>query len=238
MAKRTGAPRAVAIGLLVAVAMVMALLAALLLAQRPAAAPSAQAMPSQAQPPQAVPGQAQFSPPTATAPPPATTRPTQPSAAATAALALGIYITGAVAQPNQVLYLPPGSRVIDAVNAAGGALPEADLERINLAARLNDADHIHVATIGTPAPPGQAGIQPTARSASPASTAAVRFPIAINRATAAELDALPGIGPVTAAAIIAYRDARGGFRISSQLLEVNGIGDATLERLLPLISFE
>ncbi|MEZ4671275.1 MAG: ComEA family DNA-binding protein [Anaerolineae bacterium] len=134
-----------------------------------------------------------------------------------------VYVTGAVNQPDQLLTLPPGSRVQDAIDAAGGLASGADVERVNLADRLHDGDQVHVFSIGqdvslaTPS----AGLQ-----------------VYINTATAEELDALPGVGPALAAAIIAYRDANGGFTTLEQLDEVEGVGPALLEDWQGLIVFD
>ncbi|NJL92769.1 MAG: hypothetical protein HC915_03110, partial [Anaerolineae bacterium] len=147
--------------------------------------------------------------------------------APTATLApIEVYITGAVAQPESVVSLAPDARVRDALQAAGGALPDADLSRLNLAAPLQDGAQVHVprqgeAALGVPDGLGNAAL-----------------PINLNTATLEELDTLPGVGPSLAAAILAYRAENGPFQTLEALLEVPGIGEATLARLRPLAIIE
>ncbi|MGH9228428.1 MAG: helix-hairpin-helix domain-containing protein, partial [Acidimicrobiales bacterium] len=151
---------------------------------------------------------------------------TTPTAVATE---LVVHVAGAVVSPG-VRRLPPGSRVIDALDAAGGALPDADLPRINLAAPLVDGEQVYVPKPGEQ-PPVVAG----------AGTGAAGGPVPgplvdLNTATAELLDTLPGVGPSTAAAIIAHRDENGPFTAVDQLLDVRGIGEAKLEQLRDLVS--
>jgi len=132
-----------------------------------------------------------------------------------------VHVAGAVARPG-VVELPGGARVIDAVEGAGGGLPDADLDRMNLAARLADGERVLVQRVGElPAPAG-----PPAGSAMPSGdggpTSAL---INLNTATQEQLESLPGIGPVLAEAIITERDQRGGFRSVNELRDVRGIGD-------------
>lgn len=135
-----------------------------------------------------------------------------------------VYVTGAVQQPNQLVMLPHGSRVQDAIEAAGGLSQEAQLAAVNLAGLLRDGDHVHVPaqaeTTDLPTP------LPSARA------------VAINRATAEELTTLPGIGPALAARIVAHREANGPFADLAALGEVQGIGERTLEALAPLVVFD
>jgi competence protein ComEA len=151
-------------------------------------------------------------PPTATPAPSATPAP------------IRVYVTGAVAQPDQTLTLPYGSRVEDALNAVGGALPSADMARLNLAASLRDGDQIHV--------PAQN------EAALELATPSVTQLIPINSATLEEIETLPEIGPATAQAIIDYREANGDFRNLDDLDQVYGIGPQLLETLAPLLSFD
>ena len=127
---------------------------------------------------------------------------------------LTIHVSGAVAGPGLVS-LPSGSRVADAVVAAGGALPGADLGSLNLAAPLVDGQQLVVPypalTDGTPV----------------ASDGRVR----INTADATALEGLPGVGPVLAQRIVAHRDAHGPFVTVEDLLEVPGIGESKLAAL-------
>lgn len=133
------------------------------------------------------------------------------------------YVTGAVAQPGALVELPAGSRVEQAVAAAGGLLPDADLERVNLAQVVRDGDQIHVPR------QGESAVLPT-----PGAGGLVR----INHASAAELTALPGIGPALAARIVAWREANGPFDDLAALDQVSGIGPALLAQIAGLIAFD
>jgi competence protein ComEA len=143
---------------------------------------------------------------------------------------LMVHVAGAVAQPG-VYTLPPESRVQDAIQAAGGALPEADLSTLNLAAFVQDGMRI---TVPTPPPKPAAGesINPAQRTP----TAITLYPININIATQAELESLPGIGPATAKAIIEYRDTNGLFTRIEDIMNVPDIGPKTFERIKELIT--
>jgi competence protein ComEA len=141
-----------------------------------------------------------------------------------------VHVAGAVLQPG-VHRLGEGARVIDAIDAAGGLASTADGTRLNLAAPLADGERVFVPVVGEEPPP-VAG--PSAGSgAGPESTTG---PVDLNRADAAALDALPGVGPATAAAIIEHRERIGGFTSVDQLLDVRGIGEAKLEQLRPLVT--
>lgn len=138
-------------------------------------------------------------------------------------------VTGAVGRPGLVR-LRGGDRVADAVAAAGGVTAEAETAGLNQARVVADGEQVRVPRAGeapppAPAAPGGAG-SPVGGSAAP---------VDLNRATLTELDTLPGVGPATATAIIAWRDENGGFRRVDDLLEVPGIGSARLERLRPLV---
>jgi competence protein ComEA len=126
-----------------------------------------------------------------------------------------------VATPG-VVEVGEGSIVADAVAAAGGALEGALLESINLAAPVLDGDHIQI--------PGPDGLV-DASASGPADDGRV----ALNRADAAELEELPGVGPVLAERIVAYREANGPFQTAEDLLEVSGIGEAKLASMRDLI---
>ena len=130
---------------------------------------------------------------------------------------LMVDVAGAVHNPG-VYSLPINSRVIDAITAAGNLLKGADASDINLARILKDGEQVYVyAASGR-----SSSSRSTARSAPPRNTG----PIAINRASAKELEALDGIGPVLASRIVAYRNAYGPFATLEALLEVSGIGPA------------
>jgi competence protein ComEA len=127
-------------------------------------------------------------------------------------------VTGAVARPG-VYRLPAGSRVTDAVQRAGGAEPRAELEAVNLAARLADGQQV-VVPERRPAGTAVAGIG-----------GAEEGPISLGTATVEQLDTIDGIGPVTAADIVDFRDEHGGLASVDQLDQVSGIGPATMESL-------
>jgi competence protein ComEA len=153
-------------------------------------------------------------------------------------VALKVYVIGAVAHPG-VYPLLEGDRIEDAVRAAGGALADADLESINLSARLHDEEQIRVPRRGdspfTPAP-----ITPTTAPAVPAAPPAGAAPapgsININSADATTLATLPSIGPVLAGRIIAYRTTHGPFARIEDIKRVSGIGDATFAKIRDYIT--
>ena len=130
-----------------------------------------------------------------------------------------VHVAGAVAKPG-VYELGGGSRVIDAVEAAGGGAPEADLNRLNLAAKVADGQRVLVQRVGEAVPAGSGAPDGSGgESADPSGL------VNLNTATQAQLEALPGIGPTLAQAIIAERERRGGFRSVNELRDVRGIGD-------------
>ena len=152
---------------------------------------------------------------------------TSPSPSAPASASAGdrtdavvVYVSGAVASPG-VLTLPASSRVIDAITAAGGATPEADLESINLARILVDGEQIRVAVVGeTPPAASEAG--------TPAGTC-----VRLTTATEAELQTLPGIGPALAQRIIPYRATHPRLSTVEELDDVPGIGPSLIEKIRP-----
>jgi len=135
-----------------------------------------------------------------------------------------VHVSGAVRDPG-IVTLPEGSRVADAVAASGGAMPDARLDRLNLARRVDDGERIHVPRVGEDAPPPDG---PTSRGILPDGR------IDLNAASQAELETLPGVGPARAQAIIAEREVR-AFRVPGDLRRVPGIGEATFQRLAPLV---
>jgi len=129
-----------------------------------------------------------------------------------------VHVAGDVVKPG-IVELAEGARVVDAVEAAGGGGADADLDRLNLAAKVVDGQRILVQHVGDPPAPADA-------ATAPGDPAGSGGPINLNAATAAQLDeALPGIGPKLAEAIVAERDRRGGFRSVNELRDVRGIGD-------------
>jgi competence protein ComEA len=123
--------------------------------------------------------------------------------------------------------LPLGSRVVDAIEAAGGVRRGVDLTSLNLARILVDGEQI---LVGVPAPGGVAA--PAASAAGGAEGQLVN----LNTATQTQLEELPGVGPVTAEAILQWRTDNGPFTSVDELLEVSGIGDATLAEIAPFVT--
>ncbi|MEV6672119.1 ComEA family DNA-binding protein [Streptomyces sp. NPDC051162] len=134
-------------------------------------------------------------------------------------------VTGKVLRPG-IQRLPSGSRVVDALDAAGGARPGTDTTGLNRARVLMDGEQIVVGAppvpAGAPAPGASAGGRPAG-------------PVSLNSATAEQLDALPGVGPVLAQHIVDYRTEHGGFRSVDELRHVNGIGARRFTDLRPLV---
>jgi competence protein ComEA len=138
-----------------------------------------------------------------------------------------VYISGAVNAPD-VYELPNDARIKDLVLAAGGLTAEADPERINLAERLKDSEHIHVPRQGE-APNDDTG-------AADAADAAQSGPLDLNTASASDLDSLPGIGQSFADRIIEYRTTNGPFTSVEDLQKIKGIGTALFAKIAPLVS--
>jgi competence protein ComEA len=147
----------------------------------------------------------------------------KPATAPGAARGAGVVVDVAGAVRRAGLYrLPHGSRIADAIARAGGATPRAELDLVNLAAPLADGEQVLVPARGA----SQAGA-----GAAPGPTA----PVDLNSATAEQLDALPGIGPVTAQKIVDYRQAHGPFTSVDDLDAIPGIGPARIENLRGLV---
>ncbi len=165
-----------------------------------------------------------------------TTGPGSASTGATqAASRLVVSVTGKVLRPG-VVTVPAGSRVSDAIAAAGGATKAADITGLNLAARLTDGESIIVPAAGqVGAPVGDMAAPAVAPNSAAASTAA-RTPLDLNTATAGALDTLPGVGPVTAGDIVSWRQQHGLFTSVDQLQEIPGIGPAKFAHLAPLVT--
>ncbi|MGL5857641.1 MAG: helix-hairpin-helix domain-containing protein [Angustibacter sp.] len=148
--------------------------------------------------------------------------------------AVWVHVVGQVARPG-VVRLPLGSRVRDAVRAAGGAGRRADLEAINLARPLVDGEQVVVPRPGqlpvaagsTPGTPPSGGAAGTALSGGSV--------VDLNSASAEQLEELPGVGPVLAQRIVQWRTDHGHFTAVDELGEVSGIGEAILEQLRPLV---
>ena len=156
---------------------------------------------------------------------------TAASDSTTAPVDVVVDVEGAVLQRG-IHHLPVGARVADAVAAAGGLGPTADGARLNLAAVLQDGQRVYVPAVGEQPP---AVVGPGAGRAGRGADAHPT-PVDLNTADAAALEALPGVGPALAAAIIQHRDQIGGFTSVDQLADVRGIGAAKLEQLRPLVT--
>ena len=154
-----------------------------------------------------------------------------------------VSVVGLVHTPGLVT-LNPGARIADALSAAGGALDGADLIGLNMARRVTDGEQIIVGIAGPPGEPAAMGSSigaepgPAPPEGAPSPSGNDSAPgslVDLNTATVEQLDTLPGIGPVTAAAIVAWRDANGRFTSVDQLGDVDGIGPARLEKLRDLV---
>jgi competence protein ComEA len=139
---------------------------------------------------------------------------------------LTIDVAGKVARPG-LRRLPKGARVADALSAAGGPLPGTDTTSLNLARPLDDGEQILVGVTPPPAPDSSL----SAATADGASTS----PLHLNTATESQLDGLPGVGPVTAQRILAYRTQHGSFTSAGQLQQIPGIGPRKFATLQPLV---
>ncbi|MBI3742453.1 MAG: helix-hairpin-helix domain-containing protein [Chloroflexi bacterium] len=140
-------------------------------------------------------------------------------------------VRGAITNPG-VYTLPLGSRVQDAFDAAGNLLADADVSRLNLARRLIDGEQIIIPTKNEIAVPNLAPTPASNKIPTPSGK------ININKATASELDALPGIGPAIANAILDYRKQNGDFKKPEDIKKVRGIGDSIFEQIKDKITVE
>lgn len=149
---------------------------------------------------------------------------------------LVVHVTGAVVSPG-VYEVPAGSRLHQAVEAAGGPLPEANTGAINLAGQVEDGTQVYIPVQGedTTNPSQNPGQIQSGGTTAPQSQSAGGM-VNINTATAEELQTLPKVGPVLAQAIISWREEYGGFTSVDELDQVSGIGLATLEALRPLVT--
>jgi competence protein ComEA len=154
-----------------------------------------------------------------------------------------VHVSGAVHRPGLV-ELPPGSRVGHAIEAAGGLGPGADLATVNLARPLSDGEQVHVLREGeappTPAaptdPPAAAGGAGAAEPVAPGGGVDAEGRVDLNRASAAELETLPGIGPAKAAAIVEHRETHGPYAEPGDIRAVSGIGEKTFQQLADRIT--
>ena len=149
-------------------------------------------------------------------------------------LPLRVHVTGAVTAPG-VYNLPPGSILQDALAAAGGATARANLGSLNLAHKLQDGEQVLVPEMALPSTgPAPAGTPGPASTAPPGAPAQLN----INTATAAELVALPHIGPALAQRIVDYRNAHGPFRAIADVMQVKGIGPAIFQQIKDSITID
>lgn len=139
-----------------------------------------------------------------------------------------VHVVGQVRSPG-VVRVPAGARVLDAIEAAGGAGPKADLAAVNLARPVVDGEQVRVPKPGEEVP---AAVGPTGGASSPGASAKV----SLNAADLSALDSLPGVGPVLAQRILDWRAQNGKFASIDQLGEVSGIGEKLLAQLTPLVA--
>jgi competence protein ComEA len=162
---------------------------------------------------------------------PSATSAAPPTAAAPVELVVSV--SGKVRRPGLVR-VPDGARVADVLEAAGGPLPGTDLGGLNLARRVADGEQV---AVGVPAAPDAGGAPSGAASAAgDPGGAAPAGKIDLNRATVEQLDALPGVGPVTAQRILDWRTRNGRFARVDQLREVEGIGERRFAQLRDLVT--
>ena len=173
---------------------------------------------------------------------------------------VAVHVVGAVQQPG-VYHLPPDARADDALRAAGGASPNADLRRVNLASVVFDGEQLYIPRVGERIPPSTPSVGENSATNVPrgvgdgrtsggsrsdtapdtisdgarASITTVPLIVDLNRANAADLDRLPGVGPSTAKAIIDHRTRNGPFASVDDLLAVRGIGPAKLAEIRPWV---
>jgi competence protein ComEA len=170
---------------------------------------------------------------------PAVPTDTSPTATAPAVADLVVHVIGAVTEPG-VVEVRPGARVQDVVDRAGGPREDADLGRLNLARVVADGERVWVPVHGEEPPDEVTGPSaqqaPGAPSTAGADGAAVSAVVDLNSADQGLLESLPGVGPVTAAAILQWRADHGRFSSVDELVEVSGIGPKTLETLRPHVT--
>lgn len=140
-----------------------------------------------------------------------------------------VHVTGHVVAPG-LHRLPPDARVADAIEAAGGPTAQAHLDVLNLARPVSDGEQLRVPSRA------EAEAEPSDGSAAAGSQPGGDGTVDLNRATAAELEELPGIGPVLAGRIIEHREANGPFRSVGDLRQVTGVGEKTFQSLADLLS--
>lgn len=173
-------------------------------------------------------------PATAPALPPATATASQSTAPGAAPPVVGVYITGEVAAPG-VYIINEGSRLANLILIAGGPTAQADITAVNLAALLRDEQHWHIPARDPAAAPLPAGLVASGQAAPTGSASSPAGKLNLNTADVDQLKILPGIGEVRAQAIVSHREDNGAFPSVDALLDVSGIGVATLESLRDFI---
>ena len=154
---------------------------------------------------------------------------------------IAVDVSGAVTRPGLYKF-PLGSRIQDAIDAAGGLLADANTTTLNLAARLEDGQQLAIpykegsSVVATTSSPLFTSSSPGGDNSTATPSSSDANLININTATAEELDTLPGIGPTTAQKIIAYRQTNGPFATIEDILKVSGIGPATFDNIKALIT--
>jgi competence protein ComEA len=141
-----------------------------------------------------------------------------------------VHVVGAVRRPG-VYRLPAGARIQEAIRRAGGATSRADLQAINLAAKVADGQQVVVPRRASTASGGAAAAPAPGGAGATATAPAPGTPLSLNTATAEQLDTLDGVGPVTAQKILEYRSTHGGFSSIDDLAQIPGIGPKRLESL-------
>ena len=172
-------------------------------------------------------------------PPPPTDMPTPTATPAP----LKVYVTGAVVNPGAVYELPLGSRILDAIQAAGGTQPDADTSQLNMAQVLTDGEQVNVLAIkptgiATATKPGATATLAKPTAIPTLGPASASDPVHINSGDLTEVERLPRVGPVLGQAIIDYRTKHGPFKTMANLDRVPGVGPATLKAWDGLISFD
>jgi competence protein ComEA len=145
-----------------------------------------------------------------------------------------VHVVGAVANPG-VIRVAVGARVIDVIETAGGLTADADPGDLNLAAVVADGCQVVIGTQSEPRGEVRLGVDGDPSGSSGTTGSGQGSLINLNQATAEQLDTLPGVGPVTAAAIVTWRDTSGPFTVVEQLQEVDGIGPKTFAQIQPYV---
>ncbi len=154
---------------------------------------------------------------------------------ASAGAMVRVHVVGQVKRPG-VVEVSAGARILDAIEAAGGATSKADLDAINLARAVVDGEQIQVLRPGESPTPASGSAAPATGSGSGGTGGGPGVKVPINTADLAQLDTLPGVGPVLAQRILDWRSQHGAFASIDQLGEVSGIGEKLLANLTPLVT--